>query len=206
MDKAANHLKSELIVKYVLPALGNVLHSNTGFIDSLTLNSYLISAVKYQQLETPGSFEDGCVWFSIDAIVHSYYFCPYKLVKKGTRIWPKRSFIFFSSCLLNQEQRSDYLEILESGLVIYIRYARLLLLAVQYPELENQIKMVSISNERYYHNRNLMLNKPPVERVKQLHFENRLFINSSSRAVQAMHTNLSLRGYLNQLHKLKSSI
>lgn len=198
-----NHQKRAIINKYVLPALGNVLHTNESFVEQLIENSYLIHAVKYQQLEMPGSFEDGCVWFSIDAIVHSYYYCPYKLAKKGTRIWSKREFILFSSCLLTKEQRTDCLEILEAGVVIYIKYAHLLSLSHQYPELENQIKLVSINNERYYHNRNLMMNKPPIERVKQLHREHKQFINSSSQAVQAMHTNLSLRGYLKQLSKLR---
>ncbi|WP_316814467.1 hypothetical protein [Pedobacter nyackensis] len=198
-----SHQKRALIIKYVIPALGNVLHTNEGFVEQLIASSYLVHAVKYQQLEMPGYFEDGCVWFSIDAIVHSYYYCPYKLVKKGTRIWSKREFILFSSCLLKREQRTDYLEILEAGIVIYIKYAQLLALLDQYTELENQIKLVSVNNERYYHNRNLMMNKPPVERVKQLHTENKLFINSSSQVVQAMHANLSLRGYLNQLSKLK---
>lgn len=198
-----NHQKSALIIKYVLPALGNVLDTNEGFIAQIIANSYMVHAVKYQQLEIPGSFEDGCVWFSIDAIVHSYYYCPYKLAKKGTRIWSKREFILFSNCLLNKEERSDYVEILEPGIVIYIKYAQLLALVHQYPELENQIKLVTVNNERYYHNRNLMMNKPPIERVKQLHLENKQFINSSSQAVQAMHTNLSLRGYLKQLSKLR---
>ncbi|WEK21642.1 MAG: hypothetical protein P0Y49_10890 [Candidatus Pedobacter colombiensis] len=202
MDNCNIHDKQKLITQYVIPSLGSQLSEDQGFITQLILHSRLILSIKNQQIETPGPFEDAYVWFSIDAMVHSYYFCPHRFVKKGTRIWKKREFILFTSCLLDQQLRTDYLEMLENGRMIFIKYAHVLSLMERYPELENQIKLVSINNERYYHNRNLMLNKPPVERVRQLIAENPLFVNSTSRSIQAMHVNLTRNGYANQLKKL----
>lgn len=195
--------KKALIVKYVVPALGNLSAINNNFIDDLTACCRLIHALKYQQLETPGPFEEAYIWFSVEAMVHSYYYCPHKLVKKGTRIWKKREFILFSGCLLRKEQRTDYIEILEPGDVICIKYADLISLIERYPELEKPVKMTSIDNERCYHHRSLLLNKPVEERVKCFVAENKFFVRCTSQAIQAMHVNLSLRGYTAQLAKLK---
>ncbi len=192
-----------LIVRYVVPALGNLSAIHSNFIDDLTACCQLIHAFKYQLLERPGPFEEAYVWFSIEAMVHSYYYCPHRLRKTGTRIWKKREFILFSGCLVNKEYRTDHIEILEPGIVICIKYAHLISLIERYPELEKPIKMTSIDNERYYHHRSLLLNKPVQERIKCFVAENTFFVSFASQAIQAMHVNLSLRGYTAQLAKLR---
>jgi len=195
--------KRELIMKYVIPALGDILCKDAGFIELLIQHCRLIPALKYQELEAPGIFDDARAWFSIDAMVHSYYYCSHKFVKKGTRIWLKRQLIFFTSCLLKNETRTDYLQILEPGTLISIRYTHLLDLVNRYTELKKQINLVSVNNERQYHHRNLLLNKPAIERVREFEKENQLFTKLASREVMASHVGLTRQGYNLQLKKIR---
>ena len=195
--------KAELIRQYVLPALGYLPDADDRTIDELILNARHTHAIKYQQMEIPGHFDDAYAWFSIDAIVHSYYYCPHTLAQRGTRIWKKCELIFFSSCLLKEERRTDYLEILEPGNLISIKYAHLLALIEHDSKLEKKIRLVSANNERYYHQRNLMLNKPAIERVKQFEKENPLFIKVANKEIIASHVALTRQGYNLQLRKIK---
>ena len=202
MNNSEAQERFELIVKYILPALPSELSDDPGFLPQLVTSSHLVYVPKHKKIEVPGNFDDGKVWFAIDAMVHSFYFCPDTLTEKGTRIWKKREFMFFSDGLFGHQYRTDYLETLEEGRLIYISYINIIELKNNYPALENQLRLLSLQNERYYHNRSLMLNKKPVERVRQLIKENPLFITISSKSTQAMHVNLTRNGYSNQLKKL----
>ncbi|WEK20850.1 MAG: hypothetical protein P0Y49_06835 [Candidatus Pedobacter colombiensis] len=195
-----NLYKKQLIDELILPAF-NQLTVSQKLINSLYDLCSLHKAIKFQLLELPGPYFEGRLWFSVEAMVQAYYFCPYKQCKWGTRIWRRKEFILNSSSLLNQEFRTDYLEVLEPGDLLSITYIDLLKLMVEFPELEKQVQNISACNEMYYHRRNQLLNQPPLERVLQFEKENPLFINVAGKDAIAMHVGLTRQGYHNQLKR-----
>lgn len=199
-----NPLKKHLIDDHILPAFDKLTVSEK-LIGCLYEQCTLHQAVKYQLLELPGPYFEGRLWFSVDAMVQGYYFCPHKQTKWGTRIWKKREFILNSSSLLNRSFRADYLEILEPGNLLSITYIDLLKLMVEFPELEKQVQNIAACNELYYHNRMQLLNKPALERVAEFEKNNALFIKVAGKEANAMHVNLTRQGYSLQLRKLQSS-
>jgi hypothetical protein len=197
------NLKKELIAKYVIPLFGTEVSYAEQISDRLDGICKLHDVLKYGELEAPGSFEQARVFFSLEAMVHSYYYCTYKSVQKGTRIWKRLNFILFSSCLLEKEVRTDYVQMLEPGKVLSFSYRDLLTLMEDFPTVRIYFGHVFNSNESYYHHRNIFLNKPPIERTKHLREENPYFINIASQQIQAIHVNLCLRAYINQIKKLR---
>lgn len=230
--------KTQLILNYVLPALGLPLRGGyaqapaldegfsglggdlwalgrqlavadkqlpdfEGLLQRIASVCRLQTAIKYQELEVPGPYGEGRVWFSVSAMAHSYCCSSGGRVKKGTRIWKKRKFILFSSSLLEKENRDDYVQLLEPGEVLSIRYHDMPGLMTDYPELEQYIRRITVDNERYYHHRNLLMGKPSTERIIQFRKENELFINCTSQEVQAMHVNLSRVAYIRQLKNIR---
>ncbi len=195
-----NAFKKKLIDALLLPALDR-LNVSEKLVSSLYESCTLHQAVKFQLLEFPGLYEDGRLWFSMEAMVQAYYFCPYKQCKWGTRIWRRREFILNSSSLLHQEFRTDYIEVLEPGDLLSITYVDLLKLMTEFPELGKQVQSIAASNERYYRNRTQLLNRPPLERVQEFEKENSLFINIAGKEAIAMHVGLTRQGYHNQLKK-----
>jgi len=196
-------LKKELIAKYIVPLFGAVDALNLQITEQLCGISKLRNAGKYEQLEAPGSFEEARVFFSIESMVHSYFYCPHKLVRKGTRIWKKLSFILFTSCLLEKEERSDYIQMLEPGKVLFFSYQDLLTLMDAFPSISSYFGHVFNSNESYYHHRNILLNKPPLQRVREFESENTLFTKVASKEIKALHVGLTRQGYNLQLRKLR---
>lgn len=199
-----NAYKKKLIDALVLPAFDRLTVSEK-LLSSLYESCTLHQAVKFQLLELPGPYGDGRLWFSFEAMVQAYYFCPYKQCKWGTRIWRRREFILNSSSLINQEFRTDYIEVLEPGDLLSITYIDLLKLIREFPELEKQVQSIAASNERYYHNRTKLLNRPPLERVQEFEKENSLFINIAGKDAIAMHVGLTRQGYHSQLKKCTTS-
>lgn len=195
-----NAYKKKLIDALLLPALDR-LDVSEKLLSNLYESCTLHQAVKFQLLEFPGPYEDGRLWFSMEAMVQAYYFCPYKQCKWGTRIWRRREFILNSSSLLDQEFRTDYIEVLEPGDLLSITYVDLLKLMAEFPELGKQVQSIAASNERYYRNRTQLLNRPPLERVQEFGKENSLFINIAGKEATAMHVGLTRQGYHNQLKK-----
>nr|WP_121273270.1 Crp/Fnr family transcriptional regulator [Pedobacter schmidteae] len=195
-----NPYEKKLIDDLILPAFTQVTLSQK-LINSLYELCRLHQVTKYQLLELPGPYYEGRLWFSVSAMVQAYYFCPDKQCKWGTRIWRKREFILNSASLLNQEFRTDYIEVLEPGNMLSITYVDLLSLIVEFPELEKQVQNIAACNERYYYNRTQLLNRPPFERVQQFEKENPLFVNVAGKDAIAMHVGLTRQGYYSQLKK-----
>lgn len=195
-----NAHKKQLIDDLILPAFTQVNLSQK-LIDSLYELCDLHHAIKFQLLESPGPYDEGKLWFSANAMVQAYYFCPYKQCKWGNRTWRRKEFILNTWSLLNQEDRTEYIETLEAGDLLSIDYTDLLHLKGQFPELEKQIENIAACNERYYRNRNQLLNTPPLERVMEFEKENKLFVNVAGKEDLAMHVGLTRQGYGKQLKK-----
>lgn len=194
--------KAKLIDKYVLPCFAKTAKEDRYFVDDINSVCRLHKAVKFQELESPGAAQEGRIWFPIMPLVHSYYLTPDEKYKWGSRIWNKQEFIFYTSSLLNQQLRSDYIEVLEAGELLSISYPNLLALMERYPEVHQKIQQISASNERHYRYHNQLLNKPPLERVKQFEEENSLFTKVASNSIKAIHVGLTRQGYESQLKKL----
>lgn len=204
MNYYVEDYKRELITRYVLPAFGQMVSAEESKINEIVKRCRLHNAVKYQQLESPGPGWEGQLLFSIQAMIHSYYYSMDKSCRYGTNIWNKCRFIFNDSGLLDGEPRTDYIEILESSEVLSISYADLLDLMEYYPDINNAIRLLAVRQGMQYRKRNALLLQSPMERVKQFIAENQSFIYCTSQEVQAMHVNLTRVGYVRQLEKLNS--
>nr|WP_068892571.1 hypothetical protein [Pedobacter panaciterrae] len=194
--------KAKLIDKHILPYFAKIAKENKYFVDSINSVCRLHKAVKFQELERPGAAQEGRIWFSIMPLSHSFYFSDDEKYRWGSRIWNRQEFIFYSSSLLDQQFRSDYIEVLEPGELLSISYPNLLALMDRYHEVYQKIMQLSASNERHYRYQNQLLNKPAVERVKQLEEENPLFAKVASNSVKAIHVGQTRQGYEKQLKKL----
>lgn len=202
---AASNLKKELIIRYMIPLFGLLNPHAILLAERLERICKLNDLGKYEELEAPGPFEGGRIFFSLDAMVHSYYFSAHKSDKKGTRIWKKLHFILFSSSLLEKEKRSDFVQMLEPGRVLSFRYTDFSPLVQDFPEIAGYFGHVFNANESYYHHRNILLNKPALERVREFEMENPLFVKAVSKEIKAMHTGLTRQGYNLQLRKMRKN-
>lgn len=194
--------KTTLIIEHVLPVFGDCGKDKELIAGRIAGMCRLQKAVKCQQLEVPGSHEMGSLWLSVHAIVHSYFYDNERDCKVGNRIWKKREFIFDAPSLFSGEERSDYVEILEPGEVLYIPYPELITLMQEFDVLEKYLRHLSGKTEHYYRHHNHLINKPPLQRVKEFEQENALFASIASNSLKASHVGLTRQGYELQLKKL----
>jgi len=194
---------AEIIELYLLPHFAAPDAELQNFKEDLFKLCSVHQIIARQVLESPGSFEHGQMWLAIAAMVHSYYFCPDRREYCGRQIWKKQEFILDTAGLLDKEERSDYIQALEPGEFISIRYPDLYWLMERYPEVRKKLEQLSRFQQRYYRYRIQLLNTPPLERVRQFEVENALFARIASNSVKATHVGLTRQGYENQLKKLK---
>jgi len=193
--------KKQLIDEQIIPFF-NQPSTDEKLVNSLYAMCHLHTAIGRQILERPGSFEDGRMWFSVNSMVQAYYYCKNKQCKWGTRIWKKREFAIDSSSFLHQEPRTDYIEILEAGEVLSIAFTDLIKLMDAHPVVKAKVQEITACNERYYHYRTQLLNKPPLQRVQEFEAQNPLFIKVAGKEAVAMHVSLTRQGYYAQLKKM----
>jgi hypothetical protein len=195
-------VKAELVQQLVLPAFGQEIAGNVDIAADITRRFRLQNATKYQDLEGPGPATEGRLWVTKYGMAHSYCDQQEKKTKCGTQIWPKGTFIFCPSSLLENEARNTFVAMLEPDMVLSMAYIDLLDLMGQHHAIDAAIRSFALKQEHYHSKRNLLLNQRPLERVKQLRAENPTFINIAIQEVQAMHANMSLRSYIDQVKKL----
>jgi|GEM_PF-756743 len=197
--------KKKLIMEYVLPAFGECQRDKEWVVNRIAGICRLQQAVKCQQMEVPGSHENGYLWFSVSGIVHGYYYNNDRDMKTGTRIWKKREFIFDGSSLFHEEDRPDYIEALEPGEILSISYAEMRKLMNELPGVEKHMRHLHVKTEHHYRHLNHLINKPPLQRVKEFEQENPLFGAIASNSTKAMHVGLTRQGYELQLKRLKET-
>lgn len=199
---AAQH-KTDLVKRLIWPIFGLETGINKHKAQDIIDRFRLQNATKYQELEVPGPAIEGRLWIAVQAMAHCYYYQEENGLKCGTEIWQKGQVIFCPSSLLADEPRTTYIAMLEQSETLSIVYAELLDLMNRYPNIDAAIQSHVLKREYYSHRRNLLLNQRPLERVRQFRAENQAFLNCSSQEVQAMHLNMSLRSYIDQINKLK---
>lgn len=197
--------KTEVIKKYLIPSLGCRIDLNDLKLAEIVSKCRLQYVVKYQHLETPGPEKEGYLWFALSSMAHSYFYNQEKKCKSGTRVWNKREFIFDDASLLTGKDRSDYLEILESGEILSINYSDLRTLMRNYDDINSGIKKLTVLHASYFHHRSSLMHKTPFERVRQFLTENSTFLHCTTQEIQAIHVNLSRRAFINHLNKLRSN-
>lgn len=194
----------EIIELHILPLFG----SKDSELQSLATDLYNLCAYHLffarQIIESPGRFEKGQMWFSVSSIVHSYYFCPDRNETYGRQIWKKQEFILDTNSLLDKDQRSDFIQALEPGEFISIRYTDVYWMMENNPTLRKQLDQLVRSQQRYYRQRIQLLNQPPLERVRQFEAENALFARIASNSIKASHVSLTRQGYETILRKLET--
>jgi hypothetical protein len=194
--------KKKLIDQHLLPAFSCVNDGKDELAEHLYSMCCWHQAIRSQVLESPGDHHSGRAWFSIDAMVQSYYYCPVMNLKWGSRIWKKHEFIVYCSSLMHHIARPDYIEILEPGEILSISYNDLSILINRFPILLKSIQDIAIGNEKYYHDHSLLVRQPPLKRVSVFEQWHPLFVKVAGRDAMAMHIGLTRQGYNQQLRKL----
>jgi len=197
--------KTEVITKNLLPALGCLADVEGKKMADLLNRCRLHHVRKYDILESPGPRNEGYLWFSIKAMSHHYFYNREKDCKSGTRIWNKRDFIFDDTSLLEGTARRDTLEILEDDEVISISYADLDYLMEEYQDISTAIRKLSIKHVAYFQHKGFLMSLSPFQRVKIFIEENQCFTFCATQEIQAMHVNLTRRGFIKILAKIKES-
>lgn len=195
--------KRELILQYLIPAFGSLVSFYEQKIEDIVSCCHLQSVMRLQRLETPGKALMGFLWFSIDAMSHSYFYDHEKQKASGTMIYKRRQFIFNSDSLLYSLDRSDYVQILEPGEVLYIGYQDLLSLMSKYADINQVIRTLAEKQSTYLRQHMALLQIKSLERVRRFRAENEAFLECSSQEIQAIHVNLGLRNYIYMINKLK---
>lgn len=202
-DASPNDQIKYLIDNYLLPALA-ILNSNGRLISQFYDLVKLKDTIKHEHTETPGTSNDGRLWFSIGAVCHSYSYNEATGKKTGTRIYKKQQFIFDEGSLIEGTNRADFIEMLEPGKILYIYYVPLLELMQQFPELDAAIMKQCLLQWRYIRHHDNLLKEEPLERVRKFLSEQPEFIRCSSQETQSIHLQMSLRTYVSQLKLLRA--
>lgn len=193
--------KLNTIEKYLLTIMHVSAEKAAIILPHLVTLMRLQKVLKNQLIEVPGPAEEGRIWLSINAMAHSYSIGKYKNLY-GCMIWKKLELMFFSSSLINNADRINYIQILEPGYVLSISYPDALRLKTKYDEIKAHLEHIAANNEQAYLHRNVLLHEPPQQRVLQFEAENQLFIKVASGEIKAMHVGLSRQGYADQKKKM----
>lgn len=195
--------KRELILKYVIPAFGGLVSLEEEKFEELVKHCQIHRTVKLQRLEDPGPGMLGYLWFSISAMAHSYFFNSEKKRESGTIIYNRRQFIFNGDSLLYDLDRQDYVQILEPGEVLCIRYDDVLYLMNKYADINQAVRTLAAQQSIHIRQHMALLQIKSLERVRRFWRENEIFIKCSSQEIQAMHVNLGLRAYVYIIRSLR---
>lgn len=152
-------------------------------------------ALKYQIIESPGPASEGRVWYSAQSMIHSYYQNMLNDMSYGTQIWKRNEAILFGPSLLKGEDRINYIQVLEPGIVVSLAYTELMAIREEFHEVMEHLEEIIIQNEKAYQHRIHLLNEPSTDRVKRFEAENSLFCTIASVEKKAMHVGLSRQGY-----------
>lgn len=153
------------------------------------------TTIKYQELEEEGAADLGRVWFSIDGMVHSYYYNKATGSMHGTQIWKKMELILFPASLIRGDYRTNHIQMLEPGKVLSVSYPDALALRNEFSEIAEIVEQVAILNEKAYKHRVMLFNEPSLVRIIRFEEENPLFSKIANETIKATHLGLSRQTY-----------
>ncbi|SKB95824.1 hypothetical protein SAMN05660841_03279 [Sphingobacterium nematocida] len=157
-------------------------------------------------MESPGTAITGFLWFSIEAMCHSYFFNSQKNIPCGTCIYKKKELIFNGNSLIKGLDRQDYVQILEDGFVLSIGFPEILSLMNKYRDFDQAIRELTYQQGVYFRQQNAFRELPSLERVRKLKDEHAAFVACATQEVQAIHAHLSVKQYYNKIKELKQEV
>jgi len=196
--------KRELILQYLIPAFGSLVTFYEQKIEDIVSCSLLQKMVRNQYMESPGPGLTGFLWFSIEAMCHSYFFNSQKNMLCGTNIYKKRALIFNGDSLINGLDRQDYVQILEDGFVLSISFPDVLQLMNKYKDLDQAMRLFTHAQGMYFRQQGVLREIPSLERVRRLRTEHAAFVSCATKEVQAIHAHLSVKQYYNKIKQLET--
>ncbi|AIM38051.1 hypothetical protein KO02_16185 [Sphingobacterium sp. ML3W] len=187
--------KENLIKHYIKTKLNLMPDREQLLFERIAPMFTIQSALKLQDLESPGPASEGRVWYSAQAMVHGYYYSKKKDAIYGTQIWKKKEAILFASSLLNGTDRTNYVQMLEDGIVTSISYPDMLTIRSEFPEVSADIEQTILQNEQAHQHRIQLLNEPSLDRIMRFEKENPLFCSITNLDIKAMHVGLKRKRY-----------
>lgn len=197
--------KRSLILKYLIPVLTPNRSATPEEIEDIINKFGLKVMIKYEEIESPGPANEGCMFFSISGIVHNYQYFSSTSRLHGTSIWNRRTLIFNGTSLITKSPRTEFIQILEQSEVLYITYPNLKYLIDKYKDIYDTINMQLINQGVYHLKKTIRFGLNSTEWVRKFRAENAAFIDCANQAIQAMHAGISLRSYTSQLKKLREN-
>lgn len=187
--------KHKVIKQYIETKLNLTTERQDLLLQRVAPMCSIQKTIKYQDVESPGPAHEGRLWLSTQAMVHSYHYNKVRGANYGTQIWKKNEIILFASSLLFGEDRTNHIQMLESGIVLSLSYRDALTLREEFPEVTAHIEQIIVQNEQASQHRILLLNEPSVDRIVKFEAENPLFCTIASVGTKAMHVGLTRQGY-----------
>lgn len=196
-----NTKKTTLIRQHLFPLLGELPPSlSNQLADLLDIHVQLRTAVAGQYIEEPGPQDEGKAFLLPDSIAHSFQLLdPQEERFTGTHIWARRTLVFDSHALLDHVPRRDYIQALEPGPYLSIRFAVLRQLMGEFAVVQRGIEVLARQQERQRLAYLYLLRLPPAERVATFEQQYRSFALAAPIQVRSMHVGLTRQTYSKKL-------
>lgn len=202
--------KHALINKYLLPALGELSNGEWHqLVENLAIHVQLRQAIAGQYVDEPGTADEGLAVLFIQSVAHSFQMLHDanngQIRPIGTHIWSRRTLIFNPYALLDDQARTDYVQVLEPGPYLSIRYPALRHLLSDYPPIERAITLLARKQERQRQNHDHLLRLPAAERVATFEKNYVAFARVTTIEVRCQHTGLTRQTYARKLRARKTN-
>lgn len=160
-------------------------------IDLLIAGSKIREVTKDEFVEFGGSFEDGNLYYLHSGIARSCYYGPDVNIPIVSRIWKKHEVIFDVISFMNGESRTEAVQMLENGLLLYISYYNLKGIILKYPKMTSLLMFFQIEKENYNKFYQHILKLTVEERVRIYLDTNPLIRDRVTRDCIALHLGIS---------------
>lgn len=148
-------------------------------------------------LEEPGEAKWGQAYICIGLYAQSFQVMtgPYEDRKVGTAIWERGHPIFFPTALFSGQERTHYVQVLESGYYMSMSYAAVLDLSQRFPILQQLLVHFMLLIQQQFEKHQHIIALPPLERVQAFLATYPTFKHISTISMRAMHTHLARHTY-----------
>ncbi|MNJ98894.1 DNA-binding transcriptional dual regulator Crp [compost metagenome] len=150
-ENESNKDRLERIIRNeILPKLESIVGAQLSeFVDLLLQSSKLRSFVKDQYLEESRSFEDGKLFYITSGIACTFYFDASSDKTIISRIWKKHDVIFDANSFQYEVERTETIQMLESGELLTIDYYSLKNLLNVFPKMAHCVMCLQAERDKY---------------------------------------------------------
>lgn len=182
----------DLIKNEIIPKLEAIVGPITkDCIELLISNTKLRPAIKDQFIEVGGSFEDGSLYYLYSGIARSCYYGPDVQKPIISRIWKKHEVIFDVNSFMNNESRTEAIQMLEDGELLSISYSGLKCIIDTFPKMLSLLLYLQAENEKYNKFYQHLLKLSVEERVKLYLNHNPTICSRINKDCIALHLGIS---------------